>query len=141
VHRMRRFAIDLFTPAGVTVEFEARALESGDPQMTADLRRQMFLIFKEALHNAARHSQCTRIEIAFPLERGCHALSITDNGRGFDPGSVTRGHGLASLQQRAQQIGGRLTVDSAPGRGTSIHLRVPVHMSLIRRGKQAYMNM
>jgi ligand-binding sensor domain-containing protein/two-component sensor histidine kinase len=124
-HRMRRFASDLFTPSGVRVEFHAPE-EQQDPHMGPDIRRQIFLIFKETLHNAARHSACTVLKTELRLANGWLELAVSDNGKGFDAASIRPGHGLLSLQRRASQLGGSITVISEPPSGTSVRLRVPL---------------
>ena len=124
-YRMRRFANDLFGHNGVRVRLQAPGAEHGS-QLAADLRRQVFLIFKEGLHNMARHSACHEANIHLELRGGWLELSLSDDGVGFDPACVRRGHGLASMAQRAREIGGALAVDSAPGRGVAIRLRVPL---------------
>jgi ligand-binding sensor domain-containing protein/signal transduction histidine kinase len=123
--RMRRFASDLFTPSGVQVRFHPLD-ERQDRHMGPDIRRQLFLIFKECLHNAARHSSCTEVEIAFRLAGGCLEMAVSDNGVGFDAGQVRQGQGLASMRRRAVQLGGTVMVSSNRGSGTS----VCVHISL-----------
>jgi len=138
VHRMRRFAGDLFTPSGVQVRFQAPGPEEDNPEMGADVRRQIFLIFKEALHNIARHSGASAVRIDFYLDKGCLWLNLADNGKGFDPDHIPRGHGLSSMEQRARQLGGDLTVETAPGHGTTIRLRVPLGQSLIGRRRKSY---
>jgi len=140
VHRMRRFASDLFTPGSVRFHLQAPGAERQDPEMGAGIRRQIFLIFKEALHNIARHSGCTEVEIGFHSEKGWLSLSVVDNGEGFNMAQAHPGHGLASMKQRAQQLGGHLTVDTAPGRGTAIRLRVPIGQQLIGRRRKTYTN-
>jgi two-component system sensor histidine kinase UhpB len=124
-HRMRRFASDLFSYKGVRVRFQAPGGEK-NPRVDADIRRQVFLIFKESLHNAARHSGCSEVDIRLQLEGSWLKLALADNGNGFDLARVQCGHGLVSMAQRAEQLGGALAVDTAPGRGAALELRVPV---------------
>jgi ligand-binding sensor domain-containing protein/signal transduction histidine kinase len=128
-HRMRRFASDLFDTDSVRVEFRAPVQER-NPPMDANMRRQIFLIFKEALHNAAQHSACTEVEIDFRLEKGLIDLRLRDNGIGCDLAQASRGHGLASMKQRATQMGGRISLTSRPGHGTTIQLHVPLGQHL-----------
>ncbi|HTQ57410.1 MAG TPA: two-component regulator propeller domain-containing protein [Bryobacteraceae bacterium] len=133
-HRIHRFASDLLSPVGIRVQFREPNAEHDDAEMGADARRQIFLICKEALHNVARHSACTEVVIHFELAKGWLSLSVTDDGGGFDAAQIQRGHGLASMEKRARQLGGRLTADSAPGRGTTIRLHVPVGRPFIWPG-------
>lgn len=86
-------------------------------------------VAQEALHNALRHARATRVQVTLRGTAGRGAvLRITDDGRGFDPDSVRREGrhlGLVSMRDRAQTVGGRLTLTSHPGRGTVIELEVP----------------
>ncbi len=124
-HRMRRFAGDLFSYNGVRVRFHAPGSEP-NVHIDADIRRQVFLIFKEGLHNIARHSASNEVDIRLRLAGGWLELDLIDNGRGFDPAGVRRGHGLASMAQRAGQLGGTLAVEAAPAKGAALQLRVPL---------------
>ena len=81
-----------------------------------DQRRQMFLVFKEAMHNAVRHSRCTEIHVDFGLEAQHLVLQVTDNGAGFYADGATEGHGLTSMRPRASDRW-RLQVTSQPGQG------------------------
>ena len=124
-HRMRRFASDLFSHNGSQVRLDLPG-EDRNPHIGADIRRQVFLVFKESLHNAARHSGCTEVDLKLRLADGWLELSISDNGRGFDLRHTGHGHGLASMRRRTEHLGGGLVVDSGPGRGTTVHLRAPL---------------
>jgi ligand-binding sensor domain-containing protein/signal transduction histidine kinase len=131
-HRMRRFAGDLFSYNGVQVRFQAPGGER-NPRVDADVRRQVFLIFKECLHNSARHSGCSEVDIRLQLDGGWLELALADNGKGFDLARVRCGHGLASMAQRAKQLGGVLVLNTAPGRGAALELRVPLDGSSWKR--------
>jgi len=134
-HRMRRFANDLLAASGVYLQF--RVADGGrETEVGADMRRQIFLIFKEGLNNAVRHSGCTGVQIDISLTDGVFCLVLRDNGRGFEWGCVTKGHGLSSMGQRAAQLGGSLDVDSRPNHGTTIALQVPLKRTLILRWKE-----
>ncbi len=123
--RMRRFASDLLEQNDIQVRFEAPA-ENRNPLLGADVRRHVFLIFKESLHNMVRHAGCTGAEIRLSLAGGGIEMTITDNGKGFEAAEVRRGRGLASMTERAKQLGGTLTLDSRRDCGTSICLRLPL---------------
>jgi ligand-binding sensor domain-containing protein/two-component sensor histidine kinase len=123
--RMRQFAGEMLVPVGIEFTFDAHGAES-DVALGADLRRQVFLIFKECIHNAARHSGATQVDIAFALTDGTLRLMIRDNGRGFDSSEVAAGHGLASIASRAAGLNGKVRVDSVPGTGTTATLSVPL---------------
>ena len=123
--RMRRFASDLFTANDIDFCFNAC-----DPERTvkldADTRRQVFLIFKESIHNIVRHSACSRVEVDLHMDRHVLALILNDDGKGFDAAQACRGHGLTSMTQRAKSLGAVFEVTSQPGRGTIVSLTVPL---------------
>jgi len=122
--RMRGFASEVFTSREIEFRFHAPDLDH-DLKLGPDLRRDLFLIFKEAVNNLVRHSACTQAEIELRLAGRELALCVRDNGRGFDPELAGEGNGLVSMRRRASAVGGRLEVVSQPGRGTTIALRVP----------------
>ena len=136
-HRMRRFASDLFSSNGVRLQFRGPE-EERNPEIEPELRRQIFLIFKEALHNTARHAGCSEVQIEMRIERGWLLLGLHDNGKGFDAGQVVRGHGLASMRQRAGELGGEIRIESVCGLGTTIRLRVLVDGHTTSGAKRTY---
>jgi ligand-binding sensor domain-containing protein/signal transduction histidine kinase len=132
--RMRRFGNDYVGGPMLNFRFQATAFRH-DIRIGADTRRELFLIFKESVTNALRHSMCTCIEISFVVKSGWIELQVTDDGKGFDGQQTVDGNGLASMCQRARRLGGSLQVRSAPGEGTSVLLRAPVlERGLLRAG-------
>jgi signal transduction histidine kinase len=131
--RMRRFAEDIFAARNIELRFSEP--ESGrDLKVGADVRREVFLIFKESINNMVRHSRCTAVGVEMEINRGWLVLQMADNGQGIDAARAGQGNGLASMRQRAAKLGGVLEVSSevsSNGRGTSVTLRVPLGM----RGK------
>ncbi|MDI3409366.1 GAF domain-containing sensor histidine kinase [Streptomyces cavernicola] len=101
---------------------------TGVRALPAAQEEAMLRVAQEALHNALRHSGATRVCVLLQkLGQGAE-LSITDDGSGFDTGAVRRAGrhlGLVSMKHRAGGVGGRLTVESAPGKGTTITMEVP----------------
>ncbi|MBP2402143.1 GAF domain-containing sensor histidine kinase [Streptomyces syringium] len=88
----------------------------------------MLRVAQEALHNALRHSGAERVEVVVSRVGPVVALRVTDDGQGFDPSAVRRAGrhlGLVSMRDRASGVGGRLTVTSEPGKGTTIEMEVP----------------
>jgi ligand-binding sensor domain-containing protein/signal transduction histidine kinase len=122
VVRMRAFAGGVLPPRGLTFTLVEPA---GDATLTADLRRQVYLIFKEAVNNILRHADATHVAIELRLEHRRLRLRITDNGRGFDPAAAAdAGNGLGSMHRRAQALGGTLTITSQPG-DTTVEANAP----------------
>jgi len=87
---------------------------------------QLFAIGREALANVVRHAEASAAQVRVEARRGQVLVEIRDNGRGFDPADGRPGHfGLESMRSRAAEIGGRLTIASAPESGTAVRVRVP----------------
>ncbi|GHF49870.1 hypothetical protein GCM10018790_29450 [Kitasatospora xanthocidica] len=105
--------------------FAADGVRALPPAQEAALLR----VAQEALHNALRHADARRVTVTLTgtPARGA-VLRVRDDGRGFDPESVRRAGrhlGLASMRDRAAAVGGTLTLESAPGRGTLVEMEVP----------------
>ncbi len=92
------------------------------PDLPAPVEEALYRIAQEALNNALKHSGASQVTISLRSNPAGVDLEVNDNGTGFDPDSVKRkgGIGLLSMQQRAERLGGQLTIRSAPGEGTSI---------------------
>lgn len=132
--RMRQFAGDVLAARNIEFTFTAPRAKLDDPIET-NMRREVFLIFKEAVNNAVRHSNCSAIKIGFDVDGGRLTLEVADNGNGFDASNAIGGHGLASIKRRAKSIGGTLEILAEPGRGTSVTLEAPVRLRHLRRMK------
>ena len=128
VSRMRRFANDVLGAREIEFSFHSGGVEEG-LAAEAETRRQVYLIFKEAVHNIVRHAGCRHAAIEFGVEQGSMVLAICDDGRGFDAATEGRGNGLASMRQRAQRLSGELEIREAAGGGTAVRLRVPLRTS------------
>jgi ligand-binding sensor domain-containing protein/signal transduction histidine kinase len=121
ISRMRRFAGEAFDCRDIGWTFDAPQVKLS---LNADTRREVFLIFKEAVNNIVRHADCTQVEIILLIEGNRLALRIRDNGRGFDPHRQTEGHGLVSVRDRAVNLGGVLAIESTPEVGTTLELKM-----------------
>jgi signal transduction histidine kinase len=98
------------------------------PGLKPVVEEALYRIAQEALHNVVKHAKATSAEIILDAgeERGCVVLRIKDDGAGFDTSGVPAGHlGLGTMRQRAESLRGECRVDSAPGRGTEVIVRVP----------------
>jgi ligand-binding sensor domain-containing protein/two-component sensor histidine kinase len=123
--RMRRFASDTLTARNIEFTFNGSTEDEFQPG--ANLRQQVFLIFKETITNIARHSSCTHATIDVGREGSWLMLRISDNGKGLDASSKHNGDGLASMQARARALHADLDLTVAPGMGTTMRLRVPLN--------------
>ena len=124
-HRMRRFASDTLSARNIEFHLDATNVDRST-RVEAEIRREVFLIFKEGINNIARHSTCTRADAKLRIERGAILLKLTDDGRGFRTSNGGGGHGLESMKHRAETFGGELAVTSVVGQGTTLELKVPL---------------
>jgi len=85
-------------------------------------RKDFYLLFKEAVNNAAKYSAARDVWVTVLYENGSLTLEVRDNGRGFDPAAVKRGNGLWNMQRRAERMGGVWEMQSAVGEGTRMSL-------------------
>ncbi|MEJ5186459.1 MAG: response regulator [Candidatus Geothermincolales bacterium] len=107
------------------VELDIRMGEKPDPRVETAL----FRIAQEALNNALRHSGCQKVRVRVEEEGGCLLMEISDDGTGFDVSGIYRrdgkGFGIIGMRERAESLGGTLTLQSEPGLGTRISVRLP----------------
>ena len=125
VSHMREFAGEMF--ASRDIEFDFRAPPSDVYlRLGADVRRTVYLIFKEAVNNIVRHAECSRADIELQVEGAHLVLTVADDGLGFDRAEEGAGNGLLSIERRAVQACGRVEIVSSRSAGTKITLRLPV---------------
>ena len=121
--RMRRYAADLLESRGI--EFDLVTPSAGAlATLRLETRRDVMLIFKEAIHNAARHSGCTHVRAELLLQQAHLHISVEDNGRGGATPSMD-GRGLRSMEARAQRLGGRFQIRSRAPSGTIVSVALP----------------
>jgi len=128
IRRMREFANDLLGSQGIAFDLRAPGPET-HIQLSLQARRQLLLIFKESLHNAARHSRCRAVEAALGVEGREILLRVRDNGLGLrdgDPPKATGGNGIPSMRRRAESLGGRIAWTASPGGGCTVEVRLPI---------------
>ncbi len=124
--RLRETAYTLFAhqPTELHLELPVDLRENDIPP---ESRRELFLMFKEILHNAVRHAQAQQVQVQMIVRDQMLCMTVHDDGIGFDvAASEHSGNGLASLYQRADALGGQLNIDSEPGRGTTVYFCGPV---------------
>jgi signal transduction histidine kinase len=120
---------DSYVPDGTEMNVSFSGEESAVP---GPVGTQAYLAMREAVRNAVRHSGCSRIALTLEVVDGeLHGL-VEDDGEGFDQEAVAKatpswGVGLRSMRERAEILGGSLRVNSEPGAGTRVELRVPLN--------------
>ncbi len=126
VGAIRMHARSLRESYGLAVEVEAQGEE---PHLVPDIQLAMYRIVQEALSNVVRHSGAQAARAAFAITDHVMQVTVEDQGRGFDPRAIERegrGLGLLGMRERARFAGAKLTIDSTPGGGTRVVLRLPV---------------
>ena len=103
------------------------AMELGDePDLSLKVKQELYRFAQEALHNTVKHARANRVDMRMHSSPEGFLLEVFDDGVGFDPASAFPGHlGLHSMRERVTRLGGGLQIESAPGHGTRIHLRLP----------------
>jgi signal transduction histidine kinase/ligand-binding sensor domain-containing protein len=124
IARLRRQASEVAEGFGASFSLEADSLD-GVP-MASETRRHLFLILKEAIRNACRHGRPDNVILRIERHTSRMVISLSDDGAGFDPAEANDGQGLASMERRAHEMGGTVSIESSPGRGTRINLEVPL---------------
>lgn len=122
--RMREFATSVLEAKDILLHF-AVAEEVAAVKLNMEARRDFFLIFKEALNNAAKYSKATEVWVAVATEGRQLSFVIKDNGIGFDVARADNGNGLGNMQKRADAVKGRLKLTSKSGEGTTVKLTMP----------------
>jgi signal transduction histidine kinase len=115
---------------GIAVDVTCDAMEE---RLSADLEATAYRIVQEALTNVARHARADHCRVILRRLSGTVAISIEDNGVGFDPVEADRraggrGLGLIGMRERASEVLGEFRIDSAPGRGTRVLVQLPAHV-------------
>ena len=97
-----------------------------DVTVPADVEHALLRVTQEACSNAVRHGGARRLAVSLTCQDGQVELAIRDGGSGFDPAAPQAGSGLAHIRDRVAELGGTVDIDSAPGRGAALTIRVPV---------------
>ncbi|HXS97115.1 MAG TPA: ATP-binding protein [Candidatus Limnocylindrales bacterium] len=134
VHRMRRFAGDTLAGADIELKFESEGL-SADFTVPMEARRPLYLVFKEAVNNVARHSGATAAVVRLERDGGALRLTVIDNGHGFDAHRKYEGEGLTSMARRMRELGGAAEWDARPGQGSRFTATLPLKTRGLARRK------
>ncbi len=123
-NRMERFAQEICSSKNISLEMELEKLEI--LKLSMPQRKNLYLIFKEAINNAVKYAGTEKIIIKASEQNKKLSFLVQDFGKGFDVSIVRKGNGLDNLQNRAKELNGKLSIESTPGKGTSIYLTMPV---------------
>lgn len=125
ISKMKEFAAEILDPLDIDYAFTG---EENLHAVTLDAatRKNLLLIFKEAVNNAAKYSGASVITIHFNKQADTLEVAIQDNGKGFDAEVISSGNGLRNMKARATSLRGKLELKSSAGTGTAISLSIPI---------------
>lgn len=125
IFRMKEFAAEILDPLNIEYTF----IEEGDfsgVRLDVNKRKDLYLVFKEAVNNAAKYSNCKNVKVVLQHKAQIMHLEVTDDGKGFDEQQVKKGNGLRNIQERAKAMFASLQFTSSAGMGTTIQLSIPI---------------
>ena len=121
--KMRGFAAKVLTLQNVSLIYENTLTRN--LKISMEQRYNAYMIFKEAVNNIVKHAQASAVKIIIEPTKEGASLTISDNGRGFDPSVLSDGNGLQNFKRRAEESFFKLSLDSAVGKGTTLNLLIP----------------
>jgi signal transduction histidine kinase len=118
---MNLFAADILEARNIQLEFNT------DPSLVTSRlsmkqRKNLYLFFKEAINNAAKHSRASTIVVNIFKKDNKVEITIADDGNGFNPTKCTTGNGMTTLKKRAEELNARYNIRSQLNKGTSLQL-------------------
>lgn len=125
VARMRRYAAEILEAANIHYSLHSDK-EIANRKLNMEIRRDLFLLFKEAINNIYKHAKATHVEISVWLEKKNLQLQIRDDGTGFDTTAPTHRNGIKGMHARVKKWKGHANIKSEPGKGTLLHISLPV---------------
>lgn len=125
IYRMKEFAAEILEPLNIRFHFEQKG-DIASVKLDPAKRKDFFLIYKEAINNAAKYSHCSNINIVIQYDDKNLQMNITDDGQGFDEGIARKGNGIRNIRERAKEMAASLHYKTIIGNGTSVLLNVPL---------------
>jgi len=127
VLRMNEFTTEILEPLDIGYTFRKEG-DFSAIKLDIRQRKDLYLLFKEAVNNAAKYSRCRKLSIELRQEQSFLRLKIADDGNGFNEQQVRNGNGLRNMRARAANMGAGFSIDTAIGQGTRIEVEVPVSL-------------
>lgn len=121
--RMKEFTAEILEPLKINYHFVEEGVLHAI-QLNLEQRKEIYMIFKEAVTNAVKYSGTTELVITLAERKDILEMEIEDKGIGFDPKKITAGNGLRNMKERAAEIGAEISIDSETDRGSRIHLKL-----------------
>lgn len=126
---LRRYVNDFSARHGLVVEMNVLGKET---RVDPIIELALFRIVQEALHNVGKHALASKVVVTLGYGAGTIGVSVEDDGKGFDLAAVSRGlakvekYGISGMRERAKLLGGSLDINTAPGRGARVTVRIPI---------------
>ena len=123
--RMQQNAQERLTHTGIRFTFD-RDPNADTIDLTIEARRNILLMFKEAVNNAAKYSDANTVECMVSIRNNLLELTIADDGKGFDTSVPGSGNGMLTMSKRIRELGGTFEINTGTGRGTTIKVKIPL---------------
>ena len=126
----RSYASEYLGDKNIKLHFESS--EVAEIKVNGEIRRNIFLVIKESLHNIVKHAKATEVHIQIDIDKELRVL-IQDNGKGFDPAAIRSfANGIENMKKRIEEIGGRFTIESTHGTRIEIHVKPGIRQNAYR---------
>jgi signal transduction histidine kinase len=125
IARMRLFGGEILEAKNINYHFSIDSTIS-QVQLSPNIQYDIFMIFKESIHNIVKYANAKNVEVDFGLKNNLLTLHIKDDGVGFDCTHERNGNGLKNMPRRAENINGKITINSTIGQGTNVVFTMPV---------------
>lgn len=121
--KMRSFGVEILSAKGIAFEFKPE-IETKKDLFSMEQRRNLYLVYKEAINNIVKHSAATKAYCKITNQSGITQFEIYDNGKGFDPDQAFEGNGLKNYKLRSQDEDLQVSLYSEPNKGTRVSIKV-----------------
>ncbi|HYN88097.1 MAG TPA: sensor histidine kinase [Ardenticatenaceae bacterium] len=119
-------------------QIEVTADLAAEPDLPIEAKETLYRVVQEAMHNTVKHARARRVHLTLRQTGEGVVLDVRDDGVGFDPSASFPGHlGLTSMRERVARLGGTFAIQSAPGKGTAVHVRIPTAAPIPRADSPA----
>jgi signal transduction histidine kinase len=126
IERLRSVALQMLANQNISLTFDNDVVLEVLPPFSMERRRNLYLVYKEALHNIVKHAQASKVNIQIRQSEGHLQIGISDDGRGFDQRVPLEGNGLINFGKRAGEGSFSVWVTSVEGEGTRVEMQIPV---------------
>ncbi|MEM6265430.1 MAG: two-component regulator propeller domain-containing protein, partial [Bacteroidota bacterium] len=124
--RLQDFGVKLFEDTPTEFSLVQEVENSEEISLELNLRRQLILVFKEAMNNSLKYAGAGQVDLLIQGNPNRLSFYLDDNGKGFDPETLPRINGLENMKSRVGELGGEFVLNSTPGKGTWIQVHVPL---------------